>query len=790
MRLEREILISALVSTYNAERFMRGLLEDLEAQTLRDHMEIVIIDSASPEYEGEIVREFQQRFDNIVYQRTPERENAHVSVNRAFALSRGRYVTPAATDDRHHPRAFERLVAELETHPEVGLVYADAAVTQTENETLDDASRTAHFLWPEFDPRLLFDVCYIGPHPVYRRAMHEKYGGFDESMTVAGDYEFWLRLVAAGERFRHVPEVLSLYLQNPRGNEYGNPRLCDEESEMARLRYWREEWGPRPRPGTCFLFPVTESASPEPATAPAASELVSRPFERPATDAPAGDLRANEPTQRAEPPATTADGATPNDPVVSVILPTYDRPEWLRRAVSSALAQTFGDIELIVVNDGGAPVDALLSELDPHGRVQSIRLGQNRERSAARNAGLAIARGRYVAYLDDDDWWEPDHLEPLVEKLEQTGALGIYSDARTVVETLQEGRYQAARSEELRLPDFDRRSLLVGNFVPTPCLLHRRDALATAGVFDPSLKTHEDWDLWIRLTASEPFLHEKRTSANISWRTDGSSTTSADREDFPVTAEKIHRRYASEAAARPGVPEAQERYVAGLRARLPRRDESAATTAPESAAPDRVEAHAAEARLAITKGNLEEAHTALTKLFELSPEHAEGWLLRGVLTIQRLDYGAAADAFAEALRHGADSRRAELGMAMAALGRGRNERAWSVLRGLSDRHPADDEVTHWLLRAACVRERFGEAVAPLQRYLEAHPDDASMRFALAGLLIRLGRLDEAAVEHERIRARAPEFGGLPELAAALEQAGARVSPGAAEPTGAPLEPPQ
>lgn len=90
MPLEREILISALVSTYRAERFMRGLLEDLEAQTIRDRMEIVIIDSASPEGEGDIVREFQQRFDNIVYQRTPERENAHVSVNRAFALARGR----------------------------------------------------------------------------------------------------------------------------------------------------------------------------------------------------------------------------------------------------------------------------------------------------------------------------------------------------------------------------------------------------------------------------------------------------------------------------------------------------------------------------------------------------------------------------------------------------------------------------------------------------------------------------------------------------------------------------
>lgn len=759
---EREILISALVSTYGAGRFMRQLLEDLEAQTIRDQMEIVIVDSASPDDEGDIVREFQQHFDNIVYQRTPERENAHVSVNRAFALSRGKYVSPAATDDRHHPLAFERMVAELEDYPEVGLVYADSAVTQTENETLADAHRTAHFLWPEFDPRLLFDVCYIGPHPVYRRTMHEKYGGFDEAMTVAGDYEFWLRLVAAGEQFRHIPEVLSLYLQNPRGNEYGNPQLCDEESELARLRYWQNEWGPRPRPGTCFLFPVAEAA-------PRATELDKASFE---TSVDTTSVDGEIPSK----PRVTEIG---DDPVVSVIMPTRNRPGWLRRAVSSVMAQSLTDLELIVVNDAGETVDSILSNLDTRGCIQSIRFAQNRERSNARNAGLALARGKYIAYLDDDDWWEPDHLASLVEELERTNAIGVYSDARTVVEAIPDGDpdgpYETTQSEELCLPDFDRSSLLVGNFVPTPCLLHRRDALETAGVFDPSLRTHEDWDLWIRLTAEQPFLHLRRASANISWRNDGSSTTSSSREDFPITAEKIHRRYATEAKSRPGVPEAQERYVAGLRARLPRAPEEPAASTQANAPSDPAETHAAEARLAITQGNLREANEALSRLFALAPEHPEGWLLRGVLTIQHLDYGAAADAFATALRYGADERRAELGIAMAALGRGQNERAWNLLRALTDEHPSDGEIVHWLLRAACVRENFRDAIPPVERYLEARPDDSSVRFALAGLFIRLGHLDAAVTEHDRILAKEPTFDGLPELAAALTEAGARLS---------------
>ena len=124
------------------------------------------------------------------------------------------------------------------------------------------------------------------------------------------------------------------------------------------------------------------------------------------------------------------------------------------------------------------------------------------------------------------------------------------------------------------------------------------------------------------------------------------------------------------------------------------------------------------------------------------------------------------------LQHGADPRRAELGMAMAALGRGQNERAWNVLRVLAEEYPEDGEVLHWLLRAACVREAFADAIAPVERYLEAHPEDSSMRFALAGLLIRLGHVNEAATEHARIRATDPGFNGLDELTTALAQAGA------------------
>jgi glycosyltransferase involved in cell wall biosynthesis len=105
---QQPVLISAIVSTYNSEQFMRGCLEDLLAQTIADRMEIIVIDSASAQNEGAIVKEFQGRCGRIKYLRTPERESVYAAWNRGIKIAEGKYVTNANTDDRHRPDAFEK----------------------------------------------------------------------------------------------------------------------------------------------------------------------------------------------------------------------------------------------------------------------------------------------------------------------------------------------------------------------------------------------------------------------------------------------------------------------------------------------------------------------------------------------------------------------------------------------------------------------------------------------------------------------------------------------------------
>lgn len=247
------IRVTAIVSTFRGQRFIRGCLQDLVAQTLfaRRQLEVLVIDSASPENETAIVAEFAVQYPRqIRYVRSAEREPLYAAWNRAIALARhgdGPYLTNANVDDRHDPRCLELLAAALDHDPHAAAAYADSDVTADQNASFFQATRTRRLAWPDFDRDALFETCFLGPHPLWRKALHDRYGLFDATLRSAGDYEFWLRLAAAGERFIHIPEPLSLYLENPDSISLANVDLTWQESETARDRYWNPHWGIPPK---------------------------------------------------------------------------------------------------------------------------------------------------------------------------------------------------------------------------------------------------------------------------------------------------------------------------------------------------------------------------------------------------------------------------------------------------------------------------------------------------------------------------------------------------------------
>lgn len=195
-------------------------------------------------------------------------------------------------------------------------------------------------------------------------------------------------------------------------------------------------------------------------------------------------------------------------PSFSIVMPAFNAARTVVDAARSALGQTRRDLELIIIDDGSADqTPELISELASRdARVRVLRQA-NAGASAARNAGIEVAGGRYVGFLDSDDLWMPDYVEVMSRTLDDAPDAGFaYCDAWALDDL--NGRIRKVTWQQhyaAPLPEANREQILAAlvdtNFVmnSTTC---RAEALAAVGGFDSSLRGAEDWELWIRIVAA------------------------------------------------------------------------------------------------------------------------------------------------------------------------------------------------------------------------------------------------------------------------------------------------
>lgn len=193
--------------------------------------------------------------------------------------------------------------------------------------------------------------------------------------------------------------------------------------------------------------------------------------------------------------------ARPDDdlrPDVSVVIPTRNRWPLLARALRGALAQEGVALEVLVVDDGSSDETAerLAAEIDQ--RVSVLRNDVSSGVARARNRGIGVARGRWVAFLDDDDVWAPDKLAA------QLGAMNGAGWAWTAAIAVDEG-LRPLRLMRAPEPDGVADALLMANLIPAlSSVIVRTDLLRDAGGFDESFSALADWDLWIRVARLAP----------------------------------------------------------------------------------------------------------------------------------------------------------------------------------------------------------------------------------------------------------------------------------------------
>jgi glycosyltransferase involved in cell wall biosynthesis len=186
-------------------------------------------------------------------------------------------------------------------------------------------------------------------------------------------------------------------------------------------------------------------------------------------------------------------------PLVSVIIPTYNRAWCVERAVDSVLTQTIRDVELVVVDDGSN--DDTARRLAAYGPALQVISQANRGVSAARNTGIAAARGRWIALLDSDDYWLPEKLKVQVDWL---AAHPEYKICQTEEIWIRNGQQVNPKKRHLKFGGYIfERCLPLCLVSPSAVMIHRH-LLRAVGGFDESLPACEDYDLWLRIACRHP----------------------------------------------------------------------------------------------------------------------------------------------------------------------------------------------------------------------------------------------------------------------------------------------
>ena len=210
-------------------------------------------------------------------------------------------------------------------------------------------------------------------------------------------------------------------------------------------------------------------------------------------------------------------------PDITIITPTYNRASFLKRAISSVLNQTFTNFEMIIVDDCSKDnTEQVVRSIDDN-RIRYIKLESNKGPAGARNVGINTAKGSYISLLDSDDEYLPNKLALQINKIrEMPEEVGVVYCGYLIVyepDTIQ-GKVLPRYNGNL----FD--TLLKHNCIGSPTPLIKKECFDTCGLFDDSLPSYDDWDMWIRISnkfkfdyVDEPlakvYTHGNQTSTNL-----------------------------------------------------------------------------------------------------------------------------------------------------------------------------------------------------------------------------------------------------------------------------------
>lgn len=523
-------LLSVVIPTYNYGRYVGQTVRSILSQGI-ESVEILVVDNASTDNTQLVMAEFSSDA-RVRYMRNRRNIGAGNSSHNGFWAAKGKYIILFMADDFMNPGHLQRLLPLMETNPEVAVAYSPICWVGEQGEPLVGPSHPGHRSADYIGGRnevadLLVYDSYVTPSAaIIRRAAFFKAWRRDVRIRGSGDWQLMVQLAELYPDFvfTTVPGVSYRVHAAQHSHEFyvssapleGHTCILEgvfERGNEGRLKGYERE---------------------------VAAHLKRRLTLYPQEQDTGLGKRIRQLCGRLEALAQDAERT-----LFSIILTTFNRPQLLKDALNSIAHQSFKDLDVILVNDNGEPVESLLADYDFP--ITYIRQGRNRGPAAARNTALHLARGRYVVYLDDDDLYLPDHLETLAKALGTHPDSVVYTDAVFIQETITAGkRTEVAREQRYPHEAYSRERLLVNNYIPINTFACPRALALSVGDFDESLAGLEDWDFLMRLSARSAFHHVRCETVEVRMRLDDSAPARRSEQalkDYPALYRELYARH-------------------------------------------------------------------------------------------------------------------------------------------------------------------------------------------------------------------------------------------------------
>tara|TARA_R100001509_G_scaffold126278_1_gene79750 strand:+ start:923 stop:2545 length:1623 start_codon:yes stop_codon:yes gene_type:complete len=215
-------IVSIITTFCDGKDYLEHFMKNITSQSMFDKCELLIIDADSNNNEKEIIEKYTKQYNNIIYHRIDEKLKPTPCINMAIQMATGNYLSFAFIDDVKADNCIETLFNEINSSPDIDLVYGDVIVVDKTNQffsSYQESDNLFEHSQYEFSNENMVK-CVPGPMPMWRSSMHEKNGFFDTvNCNYADDWEMWLRSVASGSKFKKINQKVGLYYVDGRSQQ-------------------------------------------------------------------------------------------------------------------------------------------------------------------------------------------------------------------------------------------------------------------------------------------------------------------------------------------------------------------------------------------------------------------------------------------------------------------------------------------------------------------------------------------------------------------------------------------